>query len=399
MNLVTHYIKQTLFSHNCVIIPGFGGFLSDYKSANINPISGEFAPPEVEISFNSSLHKDDGLLKSEISRGEEIEIQEAENIIEQFVQEITQRLDEHLSFNINGLGVFDLNEDKIVYTPQELENLNSDTFGLPNFKIHAIERNTEDMKRVRPVPPARRVVKRKAAKVSSEIKESAAGVVTSASEKIVSSSKPKKKEEEKKEESNKRSRYALIPVILLLIAGGVTGYIFYKKNNAGDSVLASNEKAEGLDTKTNNAGLVSTSDSGLEEEIDKTIDGASSLVNGETNSSSSSSSETEGTSSLSNATGSNGSESNNSSSESLSNNNSSSSSVSNIGSGYNIVIGSFAIPSNAQKVMNRTSGSAIVTYNGLNCVSVGTYSTRAEALNALSSYSNEHPGAWVANIR
>lgn len=398
-----------------MIIPNFGGFLSDYKSAIINPITHEFSPPESEISFNSSLQKDDGLLKSEISRGEGIEIQQAETLIEAFVNELKNRLEEHTSYKIDGLGTFDLKDEKTVYTPEKVENLNPDTFGLPNFAIHPIERNTEDMKRVRPVPPARRVVKRKPTEVVSDTKKVAVEVKESSSAAVKEVSK---KVEEDKEVGNKRPLYVILPVLFLLIAGGVTGYIFYKKNNTSSSTLASKQGTESASVKTNTAGLVSGSSATADEELDKAITGNDETTgtSSETLSSSvadktddentntvSSSSELSDASTESNSSGAQtdnvSSSSENKNSASSTNNNSGSSSVSSIGTGYNIVIGSFSVTSNAKKVMDKTAGSGIVNYNGLNCVSVGTYSTREEAMNALSGLISEHPGAWVANIR
>ena len=39
------YISELLFLHDCVIIPEFGGFVGNNKSATLNAISGTIYPP------------------------------------------------------------------------------------------------------------------------------------------------------------------------------------------------------------------------------------------------------------------------------------------------------------------------------------------------------------------
>ncbi|MEC8853074.1 MAG: SPOR domain-containing protein, partial [Bacteroidota bacterium] len=36
---IEHYISDLLYLHDCVIIPGFGGFVGNKKSAFIHPVS------------------------------------------------------------------------------------------------------------------------------------------------------------------------------------------------------------------------------------------------------------------------------------------------------------------------------------------------------------------------
>ena len=55
------YIEELLYKHQCVIIPKFGAFISNRKSAKMADDK-TFDPPKRELSFNASLNSNDGLL-------------------------------------------------------------------------------------------------------------------------------------------------------------------------------------------------------------------------------------------------------------------------------------------------------------------------------------------------
>jgi len=48
------YIEELLYRYNCVIVPGFGAFLTQLKSAEINKSTNTFLPPSKVISFNDT---------------------------------------------------------------------------------------------------------------------------------------------------------------------------------------------------------------------------------------------------------------------------------------------------------------------------------------------------------
>ena len=62
---ITAFIRELLFGHDCVIVPGFGGFIGNYTPASIDKSSGTFYPPVKQISFNRNLNHNDGLLDRE----------------------------------------------------------------------------------------------------------------------------------------------------------------------------------------------------------------------------------------------------------------------------------------------------------------------------------------------
>ena len=55
-------ISRLLEEHDCVILPGYGGFIGNYAPARIDPVSHSFVPPSKKILFNINLKQNDGLL-------------------------------------------------------------------------------------------------------------------------------------------------------------------------------------------------------------------------------------------------------------------------------------------------------------------------------------------------
>lgn len=68
-HLIFKHIEFLLPSHNCVIIPDFGGFIVNMEPAIFDQ-EGQLAPPAYSIVFNQALKYNDGLLANSISEAE-----------------------------------------------------------------------------------------------------------------------------------------------------------------------------------------------------------------------------------------------------------------------------------------------------------------------------------------
>src|SRR5690606_7656533 len=85
---IATYISDLLYRYECVIVPGFGAFITQYHSAQINAETHELFPPQKTLSFNGQLLKNDGLLANHIAEVEKIPYGAALEKIEVFVQEL-----------------------------------------------------------------------------------------------------------------------------------------------------------------------------------------------------------------------------------------------------------------------------------------------------------------------
>jgi len=64
---IANYIKDLLYRYDCVIVPHFGGFVTNKTSAQIGEDSLTFYPPTKQVGFNVNLNHNDGLLANYIA--------------------------------------------------------------------------------------------------------------------------------------------------------------------------------------------------------------------------------------------------------------------------------------------------------------------------------------------
>lgn len=65
MNTLDQHIEQLLLTHECVVVPGFGGFITHYVQADADNLADDESvlyPPFRTVRFNQDLTDDDGLL-------------------------------------------------------------------------------------------------------------------------------------------------------------------------------------------------------------------------------------------------------------------------------------------------------------------------------------------------
>lgn len=140
MNLA-NYISDLLYRYECVIVPKFGGFVTNNKSARIDGSSHTIFPPYKQITFNAHLTNNDGLLANYIASVDNISYECALNYIKFEIDAWREKLkDQHL--NLNGLGTFNLSGDQLHFEPQQKVNYLTSSFGLSNVVRSEIERES-----------------------------------------------------------------------------------------------------------------------------------------------------------------------------------------------------------------------------------------------------------------
>ena len=139
MDKIGQYIESLLFNHNCVILPGFGGFVANYKNAAVNKLQGKFTPPSKMISFNKNLVNNDGLLVNYIAIREGLSYNESLDVLTNELNRAKRKLAEGTKLPIKPLGIlfFD-NNNNIRFEPSLEKNLLLDSFGLSQFNLQKI---------------------------------------------------------------------------------------------------------------------------------------------------------------------------------------------------------------------------------------------------------------------
>ena len=140
---VEHYISELLFLHDCVILPNFGGFVGNPQSAKLNKTTGMLSPPSKQILFNTNLKTNDGLLITHISNQEGITQEVAKNELENYANEIFDKLTKSKVLRIDKIGLFTLGrEGNIIFLQDSVNNYSLDSFGMKATHNKAVVRET-----------------------------------------------------------------------------------------------------------------------------------------------------------------------------------------------------------------------------------------------------------------
>lgn len=138
------YILDLLNSHDCVIIPEFGGFIKNYVSAEISEKDKSFRSPHNEILFNNKLKKNDGLLINYISEKNNISYKSAELELNKYKSELKNTINNSGSANITGIGEFYYDGSNLAFS-SKTEDYFSDAYGLSDFYFPELESYEQDI--------------------------------------------------------------------------------------------------------------------------------------------------------------------------------------------------------------------------------------------------------------
>lgn len=98
------YISELLYTNDCVIIPGLGGFVANTRTAFLNPAQHTFTPPSRRVAFNASLRTNDGLLAHYVSRREGLSYGDALAAIKLWVDDVLARLQNEDKYGLKILA-------------------------------------------------------------------------------------------------------------------------------------------------------------------------------------------------------------------------------------------------------------------------------------------------------
>lgn len=136
MQDINKYISGLLFIHDCVILPGFGGFVSNYHAAEHNKTSHTFDPPTKDVLFNKNLTYNDGLLINYLAKNAGITYNEAKARIQDEVQQAWLKLDKQQEVTFEGVGTFRYDKNKnLHFEPANTENFLTDAYGMSSFRF------------------------------------------------------------------------------------------------------------------------------------------------------------------------------------------------------------------------------------------------------------------------
>lgn len=133
-NEIIALIPSLLSAHECVIIPGLGGFILLNSPAKIHPLNHKFEPPSTRLGFNSHLRLNDGLLAGALSSRYGLSHQKALEKVQEFAWACISELNEGKEVVFNEIGRIWFDEEKnFHFSPTPSRLLQDDSFGLSSF--------------------------------------------------------------------------------------------------------------------------------------------------------------------------------------------------------------------------------------------------------------------------
>lgn len=135
------YITELLYRYNCVVVPGFGAFLTQARSAVIHEGTNTMYPPSKTVSFNQQLASNDGLLVSYAAEAKKTTYEKMLQQVEEEVKAWKVHLHKGERLKLDGIGeVWAGAEGKIQFQPSGKSNFLTASYGLSSFVVAPVTR-------------------------------------------------------------------------------------------------------------------------------------------------------------------------------------------------------------------------------------------------------------------
>ena len=111
---VLSVLPGMFWDHDCVMLPGLGGFVCNPRSAWYDEAKRQIVPPSRDVLFNARLTTNDGLVANELMAKRGVMYPEALKAVEALVVHLQQQLEVGTTVELPGLGKLYREEDQQV---------------------------------------------------------------------------------------------------------------------------------------------------------------------------------------------------------------------------------------------------------------------------------------------
>ncbi|ESU29957.1 hypothetical protein FLJC2902T_04410 [Flavobacterium limnosediminis JC2902] len=138
---IENYISALLYRYQCVIVPGFGAFLTEIRSAQLDGNTNTFYPPKKVVSYNPHLKNNDGLLANHVALQEKITYDAAVIALQNEVALWKEQLQRRETLALKNIGAISVNAElNWVFEPITSVNYLADAFGLSTVVSPSVQR-------------------------------------------------------------------------------------------------------------------------------------------------------------------------------------------------------------------------------------------------------------------
>lgn len=133
-------IKQLLQDREIVILSGFGNLVMKDSGPEIFAAGSKLAPPGLSIKFDASFSKDDRQLSALYASEADIPIEEAEQQVLEFIDEIRFALDKGETYEVPQVGTFFRDDDqKVRFEIDPSWIIDPEQYGLDSLDLLELE--------------------------------------------------------------------------------------------------------------------------------------------------------------------------------------------------------------------------------------------------------------------
>lgn len=139
---LSRHIESLMLKHDCVIVPGLGGFVTQYVPARRVEDELLFLPPYRSVGFNQQLTLNDGLLVQSYMQAYDTNYPETIKLIDDAVRQLKDELQRNGEYELSGIGKLSMQiGGQYHFIPCEAGVLSPELYGLDALTIKKLETN------------------------------------------------------------------------------------------------------------------------------------------------------------------------------------------------------------------------------------------------------------------
>lgn len=144
MDKLARHIELLLHDNDCVILPGFGGFIAHDVPAYYVSEEGLYYPPSRNISFNAAITMNDGLLAQSYMKSYQVDYARATYLVDMAIEQLRDTLDEEGIATLPHIGTIKQNiYQSLQFIPESAGITSPKHFGLSSFVIKELSQLTQ----------------------------------------------------------------------------------------------------------------------------------------------------------------------------------------------------------------------------------------------------------------
>ena len=148
LRIITH-IERLLLTHDCVILPKFGGFVLQTLPATYQEEEHLFRSMRKEVMFNVTLQHTDGLLSESYMQTYGVDYRKAQLMLEEDFEALNVSLEQDKRITLGRIGTFSIGEEgQTIFTPGDSGVFNADSYGLSSFHFPVLRSLEEEREEV-----------------------------------------------------------------------------------------------------------------------------------------------------------------------------------------------------------------------------------------------------------